>query len=303
MYEFKSKLSKYIKDFIELKHNLGYSYKTQEQLLKILDKICLEEFSECEILTKEIYERWMCYGSNSEKPETKNKRISVMRELAKFIRLKRKDCFMPPDDSFVRKIKFTPNIISIDNTEKFFYELDSLKSKNGEQFEVSMSVIFRLLYGTGMRPGEPCRLLLKDVDFNENKIFINESKGHRNRIVPLSEELANILKKYNSYISNDKRQFFFVYDNDKQIKTSMMAKVMHKVWDIAKLPQPSPRVYDWRHTFVSNRLLLWQQNSENVYLNTRYLSIFVGHESFEDTYYYFSLTPELFSTYKSAFDR
>jgi len=42
-----------------------------------------------------------------------------------------------------------------------------------------------LLYGTGMRLMECCRLRVKDIDFDRSQIFVREGKGGKDRVVPL----------------------------------------------------------------------------------------------------------------------
>ena len=45
----------------------------------------------------------------------------------------------------------------------------------------------QLLYGTGMRLLECCRLRVKDVDFERSQILVREGKGGKDRAVPLPE--------------------------------------------------------------------------------------------------------------------
>jgi integron integrase len=46
-------------------------------------------------------------------------------------------------------------------------------------------VMVRLLYGTGMRLREGCRLRVKDVDFGRNQVTVRGGKGDKDRAVPL----------------------------------------------------------------------------------------------------------------------
>ncbi|MEZ5942097.1 MAG: integron integrase, partial [Planctomycetaceae bacterium] len=47
------------------------------------------------------------------------------------------------------------------------------------------NLMARLLYGTGMRLMECCRLRVKDVDFDRGQIFVRQGKGGQDRSVPL----------------------------------------------------------------------------------------------------------------------
>jgi len=60
-------------------------------------------------------------------------------------------------------------------------------------------LIFRLLYGTGMRKMECLRLRVKDVDFDRRLIVIREGKGNKDRITMLPAALASDLKRQLAY--------------------------------------------------------------------------------------------------------
>jgi len=51
-----------------------------------------------------------------------------------------------------------------------------------------------LMYGTGMRLMECCRLRIKDVDFARRQILVREGKGQKDRAVPLPARLEPPLK-------------------------------------------------------------------------------------------------------------
>jgi integron integrase len=51
-----------------------------------------------------------------------------------------------------------------------------------------------LMYGTGMRLLEVCRLRIKDLDFDRQQIVVREGKGAKDRAVPLPERLREGLR-------------------------------------------------------------------------------------------------------------
>jgi len=57
-------------------------------------------------------------------------------------------------------------------------------------------ILFALIYGSGLRLGEACRLKTADVDFHSYKIYIRDGKGGRHRETVLSRSLAPDLKNY-----------------------------------------------------------------------------------------------------------
>ena len=55
-------------------------------------------------------------------------------------------------------------------------------------------VLAELLYGSGLRILECCRLRVKDVDFARHQILIRDGKGEKDRVVPLPQRLVTKLR-------------------------------------------------------------------------------------------------------------
>jgi site-specific recombinase XerD len=51
-----------------------------------------------------------------------------------------------------------------------------------------------LMYGSGLRLLETCRLRVKDVDFARGQIVVREGKGDKDRVVPLPRRLEAALR-------------------------------------------------------------------------------------------------------------
>ncbi|GBG14977.1 integrase [Novimethylophilus kurashikiensis] len=73
-----------------------------------------------------------------------------------------------------------------------------------DRMEGTYGLMARLLYGTGMRLMECCRLRVKDIDFDRGEILIRDGKGAKDRVTmlpqlavtPLREHLARRRKLY-----------------------------------------------------------------------------------------------------------
>ena len=57
-----------------------------------------------------------------------------------------------------------------------------------------MSLIARLLYGTGMRLMEGLRLRVKDIDFDRHVIIVRQAKGNKDRVVMLPRSLVPAMR-------------------------------------------------------------------------------------------------------------
>jgi integrase/recombinase XerD len=57
-------------------------------------------------------------------------------------------------------------------------------------------ILLGLLYGCGLRCAEVRNIRLKDIDFNRDRLHIRQSKGKKDRYVPLGKNLIRGLHKY-----------------------------------------------------------------------------------------------------------
>ena len=63
------------------------------------------------------------------------------------------------------------------------------------QMDGEVSLLAKLLYGTGMRLMEGLRLRIKDVDFDRQVLMVRQAKGGKDRVVMLPRTLHEPLKK------------------------------------------------------------------------------------------------------------
>ncbi|MDA1213607.1 MAG: integron integrase [Planctomycetota bacterium] len=67
-----------------------------------------------------------------------------------------------------------------------------------------------LLYGTGMRLIECCRLRVKDIDFERSQIFVRDGKGGKDRAVPLPamcvDGLRQQIERAREQVESDREQ-------------------------------------------------------------------------------------------------
>lgn len=85
-----------------------------------------------------------------------------------------------------RKEKHLPQVISQEELLKSISKIDNIKHKS----------IISLAYGTGMRVSEICNLKITDIDSKRMIITIRQSKGRKDRIVPLSQNNLLLLREY-----------------------------------------------------------------------------------------------------------
>lgn len=65
-----------------------------------------------------------------------------------------------------------------------------------DRMDGNYGVMARLLYGTGMRLMECCRLRVKDIDFDRAEIMIRDGKGAKDRVTMLPDVLIQPLREH-----------------------------------------------------------------------------------------------------------
>ncbi len=99
---------------------------------------------------------------------------------------------LPPIDALrAKRTKRLPVVLSLGEVKQLLAGLAELETRE------PYALMCRLMYGTGMRVMECCRLRVKDVDFERNQIIVRQGKGDKDRVVPLPksvrEELAELI--------------------------------------------------------------------------------------------------------------
>lgn len=118
--------------------------------------------------------------------------------------------------------------------------------------------ILGLLAFTGIRNLELCRLLVKDIDFRNNTVFIKGGKGHKDGIVCVSPSCLLVVKEYLQHYprKSEETLFFSVALNRKDdfIRTGTVRKLVKKT---AKRAGIQKRVWPhlFRHSLAMNMLL------------------------------------------------
>lgn len=296
-----SKLGPHLQRFEEMKKALGYSYRHQSVALHSFDQFCFTNFPEATTLTQEMALAWFKRRREEERASTTNARISLFRELARFIKLTDPECFVPDKRYRLRVQPVVCRILTDLERKQFFSALEKMQNPTKYPYLVqTCRTYFIFLYCTGVRASEAVHLDRNHIDFKSGEINIIESKRHYSRKIVLSYDLLKIFKKYDSLLPND-RIPFFSFDSANRPSIELFYYYLKKIWSLSNLTSKCIRQHDFRHTFITKRILEWQQNHENLKEKIQILMRFVGHKHIDDTLYYFRMTPEL-SNYFSCDD-
>ncbi|MGN7708898.1 tyrosine-type recombinase/integrase [Chryseobacterium sp. 22543] len=134
-------------------------------------------------------------------------------------------------------------------------EMTDLNDRIFEQMhDVLEKCIMEVLYQTGMRKAELCGLIFEHVDLCENELRVI-GKGNKERVIPVSNELSELLKSYLA-IRNPQTEFksyFFVNKKGKKLNEKFVYVVVNKYLSlITTKEKKSPHIL--RHSFATHVL-------------------------------------------------
>jgi len=288
-----------IYQLVEQKNAVGFPYDGGICTLRAFDRFCASTFPNETALTKELCMAWAVRRPTESKNTFRN-RIIPIREFARYLnRIGEAAYIIPPD--FVKKgPRHMPYIYSEDEIAEFWRVLDGIKPQKGSLVQhLVIPTIFRLIYCCGLRPGEARKLRVEDVDLSRGKIYILESKGHKDRIVMMADDMNEFCRRYDKVVRSvmPTREAFFPNSMGVPCSSGWLSGTFRKMWAKVSFSGDEaarPRIYDFRHTFATHRLYLWMKEGKDLSVQLPYLSAYMGHALLSDTYYYIHLVPEQF---------
>lgn len=202
----------YISDFIQEKHTLGFPYIESERVLRCFDKFCTDNFPAEPALSAEIGNAWAVINP-TEKSASFQNRLGPVRELAKYMNRVGKTAYViPPELSPKTDPPYQPHIFTEEELKAFFHEADSYPVNPRSRIRhLQIPVYFRLLFCCGLRPQEARLIKLENLSLQAKTLIIPESKGHRDRMVVIPEELVRVLKKYYPFLKNEFPQSEYLF--------------------------------------------------------------------------------------------
>lgn len=194
-----------------------------------------------------------------------------------------------------------PHIFTDSELSAFFTAADNLAyNERGKIRHLIVPVIFRLMYCCGLRPHEARLIKKKDIDFASNTLKISESKGHKDRVVVMPDDVSMLAEKYLSIIQEIFSENEYLFPNwrvNSFFSPGWLNAMFLLCWNtsgIKSFSGNSPCAYSFRHTFATKRLYMWMKEGRDLEAYLPYLSAYMGHAHFSHTAYYIHLVPEFF---------
>ena len=225
-------------------------------------------------LTEDFINSWV--GTLSGKSSSIENEVVVIRQFLNYIRLSGEQVFLP----VIPKVHedYIPYIFNDHEIAAIFQSADNViqrDSKADPYLIIEFPVILRLLYSCGLRIGETVKLTTNDVDIDKGILRLINTKGDKQRFVPMSSA---------SHISDKaiKRRFEVI------LKTNGITLENRKKYE------RGPCLHCLRHVFAFKSFA--KAEHEGTLLNDAipYLSLYLGHDSLSETEKYLKFSNEMF---------
>jgi integrase len=174
-------------------------------------------------------------------------------------------------------------------------------------------LIIGLLASTGLRAGEAIALTVDDVrlDSDPPQLLIRKAKFYKSRIVPIHSSTADQLRACLQERSRAKlrrpSKAFFITGRRLPLSYSALRRMFRQLVQSVGIKNAGgkrgPLPHSFRHGFAVQRLLVWYADNLDVRAMIPHLSVYLGHLSKEETYWYLTATPELLTAAGEAFRR
>jgi integrase/recombinase XerD len=283
-----------IDHFLKYKETLGYSRSTYEGFLADFDKYCALNYPQETVLNKEIALNWGI-RRKTEQQSGYRRRLSTLREFGKFLDAISDHAYIIPSGLAGSSPQYTPYIFTDEELTKLFEAADRLEmNKQSPNRHIVLPVLLRLIYFCGLRPNEGRELKTADVDLENGILLIRGNKTHKERLVPMSDDMLNLCRKYSDNLLYG-NEYFFQNQDGNLYSAKWLTRQFLKVWSIATAGSehhPRVRVYDLRHRFATAVMMKWIEDGIDLYSKLPYLRAYMGHSEFSATAYYIHLLPE-----------
>lgn len=288
-----------LEQYILFKRHLGYKFVDAAYTYALFDRFSIENGEATIGITKELAEKWATKRPN-ESDSTRYRRVFYLAQFANFLNVSGYPSHVPRLPR-TYKTTFTPHIFSKTELHSLFEASDRLGTTCNMSSCASVApVLFRVLYGTGIRIGEAVALKDRDANLDEGYFVIRDSKNGQERMVPLSNSLTTVCRRYRESLRGVvvHGQHFFAAPNGSKCSAKATYEWFRKAIWKAEISHGGrghgPRLHDLRHTFSVHSLATMAEAGLDLYYSLPILSKYLGHQSLEATDRYVRLTSEMY---------
>jgi integrase/recombinase XerD len=181
-----------------------------------------------------------------------------------------------------RKPQKLPQVLSEEEVVQLIHQTQNLKQK----------ALLMTSYSAGLRVSELISLKVKNIDSGRMTILIEQGKGRKDRFVPLSTKLLEVLRQY--YQKYTPKEYLFENEQGAPLSTRTAQAILHQAKEAAGIHKRGS-IHLLRHSYATHLL--------EAGTDIRYIQAFLGHGNLKTTMRYTHVSKLKIETIQSPLDR
>ena len=294
-----STLPELVADLVALRHAGGYRFKIPQRVLRQFVEHCRQQGYSDASITKEAVDGFL-YGRHLRSSTIRRNELA-MRQLTEHARAAGWDAHLPAAATRVRVRHQPPYVYTDDEPRRLFAAIDSQPMSGYSNRALVDPVLFRVLYGAGLRSLlEALHLgLCRTVDTSVGTLRIRDSKNGVGRTIPITVRLAASLHAYIAAAHpapEPSDHVFYSRAAGRPIDQSTVYLRFRGYLADAGIPHftGGPHPHSLRHGFAVANLRRWAADNADLAVMLPYLACYMGHADLRGTQYYLRLTADAY---------
>jgi integrase/recombinase XerD len=292
--------------YLDVRRALGFKLHETGTLLHQFVHFLSQAGATC--ITTDLALRWATPPQRTH-PAHWARRLGMVRRFAQYCRALDARTEVPPPGLLpYRYRRQPPYIYSEQEIDCLLNAARPLPSATGLR-SCTYTTLLGLLAVTGMRLSEALHLDHADVEFTHGSLTIRQTKFGKTRWIPLHASTRDALHQYahcrDQLWPRRHTPRFFLSERGTPLTAwsvrQTFVTLSHQIGLRGPADRHGPRLHDLRHSFAVRTLLPWYRTGVNVEQRLPTLTAYLGHTHINDTYWYLSATPELFSAVTQRF--
>lgn len=175
-----------------------------------------------------------------------------------------------------------PNVLSREEVRALLEPIRNVKHKTA----------LSLIYACGLRRSELLNLHVRDIDSDRHLLIVRQSKGNRDRLIPISDNVISVLREYYK-IYRPKKYLFEGIKEGKPYSAASLDQVLKAACRRSGIEKPV--TLHWlRHSYATHLL----ESGTDL----RYIQELLGHKSSRTTEIYTHVSQKSLQKIRTPFD-
>lgn len=299
MKTFKSFLARHLEHFIQYRRDVGYVNRALSYHFKIFDRYVLENAKSLKEFKPVFFLdfREQIPGT----PSSVNNVVLTVRNFFDYLHRYGYIAYNPVKDLPVKtENAFIPFVFSPEQIKELLQAVQTRIRKDKEKLflvDLGIYMAISLIAGCGLRISEPLKAELEHYDPLQGTIFIQKTKFHKDRLIPLPRMVQKELDNYLSF-----RRFVFPENPyllpgfEQSLRNQQIYKIFHRAVQDIGIQAPRkvignmvfghPTPHSLRHSFAVNTLKAAKERGQDPQKVLPVISAYMGHSKYRYTALY-----------------